>query len=216
MKVTDLSGVLAQDATTTPSLEELRALTNQVVVTALKLIRNCIDEDVTFIPNDPYAHDDAANEGETAIAWTLGHIIAHTTATSEEHTATAAELARGVEYHGRSRYEVPWRAITTVAQCRARLEESRRMRLASLSAWPDQPHLENVHLTRENGPLYGPIQHVLVALRHDTAHLEQIRDVVQQARDYRMGKNSWLPWRRLRQRRLPDRAEQSPASRQRV
>jgi len=176
-----------RDATYALRLDEMRALTSEGIDLALKLIRNCIDEDITFIPNDPHAHDDGAGEGETAIAWTLGHIIAHMTASAEEHTTIAAELARGVEYHGRSRYEVPWRAITTLAQCRARLEESRRIRLASLSAWPDEPHLDNIHLAWEDGPLYGPIQHVLLGLRHDAAHLEQIRDVVQQARAYRQG-----------------------------
>ena len=176
-----------RDATYTLRLDELRALTSEGIDLALKLIGACIDEDITFIPIDPHAHDDAAGEGEASIAWTLGHIIAHMTASAEEHTAIAAELARGVEYHGRSRYEVPWRVITTVAQCRARLEESRRIRLASLSAWPDEPHLDNIHVAWEDGPLYGPIQHVLLGLRHDAAHLEQIRDVVQQAREYRQG-----------------------------
>ena len=176
------------DATYTLRLDELRALTNEGIDLALKLIRACVDEDVTFIPDDPHAHDDGAGEGEATIAWTLGHIIAHMTASAEEHTTIAAELARGVEYHGRSRYEVPWRAITTVAQCRARLEESRRIRLAAVSAWPDQPHLDNFHLAWEDGPLFGPIQHVLLGLRHDAAHLEQIRDVAQQAREYRLGR----------------------------
>jgi hypothetical protein len=169
--------------------EELRALTSEGIDLALKLLRGCVDEDITFIPNDPHAHDDAAAEaGETSIAWTLGHIIAHMTASSEEFTAVAAELARGVEYHGRSRYEVPWRTVTTVAQCRARLEESRRMRLANLSAWPHEPQLRNTHQAWENGPFYGPTQYVLLGLRHDTAHLEQIRDVAQQAREYRLGR----------------------------
>jgi hypothetical protein len=176
------------DATYTLRLDELRALTTEGIDLALKLIRKCVDEDVTFIPDDPHAHDDGAGEGEASIAWTLGHIIAHMTASSEEHTTIAAELARGVEYHGRSRYEVPWRVITTVAQCRARLKESRRIRLASLSAWPDEPHLDNIHLAWEDGPLYGPIQHMLLGLRHDAAHLEQIRDVVRQAREYRLGR----------------------------
>ena len=175
------------DATYTLRLDELRALTSEGIDLALKLLRGCVDEDITFIPNDPHAHDDVAREGEASIAWTLGHIIAHMTASSEEFTAVAAELARGVEYHGRSRYEVPWRTVTTVAQCRARLEESRRMRLANLSAWPDEPQLRNTHQAWENGPFYGPIQYVLLGLRHDAAHLEQIRDVVQQAREYRQG-----------------------------
>jgi hypothetical protein len=177
----------ANDATNTLRPDELRALTSEVIEIALKMLRPCVDEDVTFIPVDPHAHDDAAGEGELSIAWTLGHIIAHMTASSEEFTAIAAELARGVEYHGRSRYEVPWRTITTLAQCRARLEESRRIRLANLSAWPDQPRLDNVYPGWEGGPLYGPIQRVLLGLRHDAAHLGQMRDVIQQAHAYRLG-----------------------------
>jgi hypothetical protein len=202
MKLADLSTLQVQDTTVTASLEDLRALTNEVIATALKLMSGCIDEDVTFIPKDPHAHDDAAGEGEASIAWTLGHIIAHMTATSEERTAMAAELARGVEYHGRSRYEVPWQELTTVAQCRARLEESQRIRLGYLSAWPKQPQLENVHLAWEDGPMFGPVQDVLLGLHHDAAHLEQLRAVIRQAWDYRLGKNHWLPWHRLRARRL--------------
>ncbi|GCE46225.1 hypothetical protein [Thermosporothrix hazakensis] len=64
------------------------------------------------------------------------------TASAEEYASVAAELARGVPFHGRPRYEMPWRQITTVAACRAKLVESRRMQLASLEMWPDQPHLD--------------------------------------------------------------------------
>lgn len=97
---------------------------------------------MTFIPVDPQAHDSAAtNAEEMGIAWTLGHIIAHMTAGAEESAALAAELARGVPFHGRSRYEVPWQTVTTMQQCRSRLEESRRMRLASLGMWPERPDL---------------------------------------------------------------------------
>lgn len=45
------------------------------------------------------------------LAWNLGHVIVHTMASAEESAALAAELARGVEYHGRSRYEVPWETV---------------------------------------------------------------------------------------------------------
>ena len=70
-------------------------------------------------------------------------MIVHTTASSEEAAFIAAELARGVEFHGRSRSEVPWETVTTIEQCRHRLEESRRMRLATLQIWPDEPDLDN-------------------------------------------------------------------------
>src|SRR5574340_31090 len=101
--------------------------TNAILNGAKRLLRRCKDADVTFVPVDPQAHDSAATSAEElGIAWTLGHIVAHMTASAEESAALAAELARGVSYHGRSRYEVPWQTVTTVRQCRSRLEESRR------------------------------------------------------------------------------------------
>ena len=111
----------------------------------LGLIAECVDADVVLVPDDPEADDPwAATPEETNMSWTLGHVIVHTTASSEESAALAAEMARGVALHGRSRYEVPWQEMRTIEGCRQRLEESRRMRLASLEMWPDDPHLENV------------------------------------------------------------------------
>ena len=124
------------------SVADLRRETNEMIDTMLGLIDDCVDEDVTFVPTDPDAYDRFTTlEAEVEMPWTLGHVIVHTTASGEESAALAAELARGVAFHGRSRYEVPWRTMRTVAQCRERLEESRRMRLASLELWPDPPHL---------------------------------------------------------------------------
>ena len=108
----------------------------------LALIAECKDADVTFEPVDPEAHDPYAESAEEVeLAWTLGHLIVHTTASAEESAALAAELARGVGFHGRSRSEIPWQEVTTVAQCRERLAESRRMRLASLGMWPARPSM---------------------------------------------------------------------------
>ncbi len=53
------------------------------------------------------------------------------------------------------------------AQCRQRLEESRRMRLASLEMWPDQPYLDNKYVP---WPKLGEINAVgrfVLGLRHD-------------------------------------------------
>ena len=162
---------------------DLRSMTNEIVDTIQSLIADCVDQDVTFVPVDPDAYDSyAASEAETNLSWTLGHVIVHTTAGSEESAFTAAELARGVEHHGRSRYEVPWQSITTIDQCRHRLEESRRMRLATLDVWPDEPHLDN---TIELGFLEGPINPIamyLVGLGHESSHLEQIAEIVRQAK----------------------------------
>ncbi len=163
--------------------DDLRELTNAMVDTMLELIADCADEDVTFVPVDPDAHDAyATDEAERNIAWTLGHVIVHTTASAEESAAIAAELARGVEYHGRSRYEVPWRTVTTVEQCRRRLEESRRMRLASLEMWPDEPHLNNTYEPWKAIGEINAISRFALGLLHDDDHLDQIAEIVRQAK----------------------------------
>ena len=157
------------------STHDLRNLTNQMVDRMLELINGCQDADVTREPEDPEADDPAAAvEEERNMPWTLGHVIVHTTASGEEAAALAAELARGVEHHGRSRSEVPWRTVTTIQQCRERLEESRRMRLASLDMWPDKPYLENTYTPREGVPPINCVRRFLNGLRHDESHLGQI------------------------------------------
>jgi hypothetical protein len=183
------------------SKADLQRLTNALIEDVKKLLQHCVDADVTFVPVDPMAHDPAAaSSGEAGTAWTLGHIIVHMTASSEESAMLAAELARGVTYHGRSRSEIPWTAITTVAQCRARLEESRRMRLASLDMWPDLPHLSNTYFPRPGTMELGPVARFLSGLKHDDNHLDQLREVIRQARTYRF-QQTFMGRLRLRLRR---------------
>lgn len=161
---------------------DLRRLTRTLIDEVRGLLRHVVDADVVFAPVDPLAHDPmSAGAEEDNLPWTLAHILAHMTASSEEAAAVAQELARGVEYHGRSRYEAPWRDITTVAQCYARLEESRGMRLASLGMWPKDPHLDNTYVPWEGAPPVDATARFVFGLRHDAAHLDQIRDVVLQA-----------------------------------
>jgi hypothetical protein len=162
---------------------DLRELTNEMIDAMQSLIESCIDEDVVFVPNDPHAYDEfALDEGEVDLAWTLGHVIVHATASSEEAAFLAAELARGVSMRvRRSRYEVPWESVTTIAQCRQRLEESRRMRLASLEMWPDEPNLDNFYLHRQSGQKINAPMRFLFGLKHDDSHLEQIAEIVRQA-----------------------------------
>src|SRR5687768_7318261 len=119
------------------TLGDLRSLTNEMVDHVLNLIKDCTDADVTFEREDPVADDKAAaTSAEVNMPWTLGHVIVHITASTEESAFLAAELARGVPHRGgRSRYETPWQTVTTIEQCRRRLEENRRMRLASLEVW---------------------------------------------------------------------------------
>ena len=165
------------------SLDELRDFANEVTDTLLALIADCSDADVVFVPDDPKAQDDAADsETEVNIAWTLGHLIVHVTASAEEAAFLAAELARGVQREGRSRYETHWESINTIAQCRTRLEESRRQILATLEVWPDQPHMENtIELSYLTGPI-NPASRFCGGLLHGVGHVAQIKDVIGQAK----------------------------------
>lgn len=77
MKLTDLAVGLTND--------DLRSLTHEMVDTLQGMLSDCTDADVIFQPVDPNAKDDAAaTEAERTIPWTLGHLVVHTTASSEE------------------------------------------------------------------------------------------------------------------------------------
>ena len=173
-------GELAEDLTR----EDLRRLTNEMIDVQLALIELCTDAHVVFVPEDADAHDPAAESvEEIEMPWTLGHVIVHTTASAEESAFLAAELARGVDFQPRrSRAEVPWETVTTIAQCRRRLEESRRMRLASLDMWPDDPHLDNHYESSRSGMKINAIIRFVFGLSHDDSHLEHIEKIVAQAK----------------------------------
>ena len=163
---------------------DLRRLTDEMVKTMLGLITECTDADVIFMPEDPEAYDKyAATSEELRVPWTLAHVIVHVTASSEECAFLSAELARGVsDRAGRSRYEVPWPSVTTIAQCRGRLEESRHLRLACLEAWPKIPYVEAVYRFRPDGPVFGAAGLFAYGLFHDDSHLGQIAEIVRQAK----------------------------------
>ena len=175
MTMDELTAGLSQD--------DLRRLTDEMIDAQLAMLADCVDADVVFTPQDPQAHDAYAERPEdVGISWTLGHVIVHVTASAEESAFLAAELARGVEFHGRSRYEIPWQAVTTIEQCRSRLEESRRMRLASLDVWPNPPHLDNFYQSAPDRPRYNALGRFVLGLRHDDDHLAQIAEIVRQAK----------------------------------
>ena len=166
--------------------EDLARLTREMVELQLSLLEGVEDADVTFVPDDPEANDTFATSPEDAdLAWTLGHVVVHTAASSEEAAAVALTLARGCEVHGRSRYEPAWQEVTTASYCRSRLEESLRMRLAMLDAWPDPPHLDNLDDRGRNA-----VARFLAGLSHDDSHVDQIRKVAAQAREAR-GAVAW-------------------------
>lgn len=176
-----------QDLVSGLNVEELQRLTNEMIDTMLRLIEDLEEDDVVFVPIDPDAYDAAAaTEADVELAWTLGHVIVHTTASSEEAGAIAAELARGVPHRGgRSRSELPWGSVTSISQCIRRLEESRRMRLASLDMWPDDPDLGN-ELESRSGKRANAVYRFVAGLRHDDSHLEQISKIAEQARAARL------------------------------
>src|ERR1700680_371059 len=128
------------------SRNDLAKLTQEMCAQQLALIQDVQDEDVVFVPDDPDANDTfAAVAEEVGLSWPLGHVVVHSTASSEESAALALTLARGLPVEGRSRYEVPWEQARTVGFIRHRIEESLRMRLAMLASWADTPHLDNFY-----------------------------------------------------------------------
>lgn len=171
------------DLSTHLTVANLRTETNEMIDAMLAVIADCTDADVVFVPHDPDAHDSAAaNADEEGISWTLGHVVVHTTASAEESAALAAEMARGVSRPGRSRAEVPWETVTTMAQCRQRLAESRRMRLASLEMWPDEPHVDEKVAAWPNGPTVNAVGRFVLGLLHDYDHLGQLKKIVAQTK----------------------------------
>ena len=166
------------------TVDDLRTVAHTSVDTLLDMIKGLDDAGVTFDPEDPEANDPYAVEGEEEIGWSVAHLVAHVTASSEEGAAFSSLLARGIPAKERPRYETPWREVTTKAHCVQRLEESRRIRLAYLDTWPDEPFLD-VHrdvserFSERFGPMNAPTA-FLFGLMHEVGHYNQIRDVIQQ------------------------------------
>jgi hypothetical protein len=171
------------------TLTDLHRHTDEMIDTQITLIAAAADADVVFVPVDPEAHDSyAENEAEINIAWTLGHVIVHVTASSEESAAQAASLARGVAVEGRMRYETPWETVVTVQQLHQRLEESRRIRHAFLNAWPDKPHMEKTYTPNyPKAKPRTPVMQFAGGLAHDDSHLAQIGEIMRQALAARLG-----------------------------
>ncbi|MDQ2803845.1 MAG: DinB family protein, partial [Pseudomonadota bacterium] len=138
--------------------DDLRRLTAEMCDLQLELIAGAQDADATFVPDDPKADDRfAADQADSRLAWTLGHVVVHATASSEEAAAHALTLARGLPVLGRSRYEVPWQEARTAGFLRQRIAESRRMRLAMLDAWPDRPHLDSTYQPNPDRPALNAV-----------------------------------------------------------
>ena len=145
------------------------------------IISGATDAAIVAVPFDPGLKDQSEGEG----AWTIGHIIAHLTATTEESAALASALARGAEFADdlRLRAEVAWETLQTAEQINARLAESQRMCLAFLETWPDAPDLAR---TATLIPQFGPMNAVgryMLGLFHANMHLDQLREIMRQMRE---------------------------------
>ena len=164
---------------------DLKAYSNESIDFLLSLLDGMTDADIVFEPIDEHADDPYAVEGEENIGWTFGHLIAHITASTEEGAALSSLLARGFATAERPRYETPWKDMDTVAKCRQRLEESRRMRNAYLDTWPDTPQLDvyrdvSPRFIEKLGNMNAPAA-FLFGLSHEVGHYDQFKDVREQA-----------------------------------
>ncbi len=120
--------------------EQVRESLNESVDNLLSFLEGANDADVVFLPYDSEADDPYAADDQKNVGWSVAHIILHATASTEEYASVGSVLGRGIEFEGRLRYEPDWQTVTTVAELKQRLEESRKMRLAYFDALPDTPN----------------------------------------------------------------------------
>jgi hypothetical protein len=162
---------------------ELYQLTDEMIDTMQEIVANAVDADVVFVPEDPGANDTYGRPEDIRLSWTLGHVIVHATASAEESAALALTLARGIPVEGRSRYEVPWESVISIAQARQRLEESRRIRKTMLDAWPDEPHIDVTYTPFPQAGALNAVGRFILGLSHDANHLGQLREIMRQGRE---------------------------------
>ncbi len=171
------------------SLDDLRHLTNASLNTVLEILGDADDARLTHLPDDSLADDPYAPPEERYQGWNLAHLVVHVTASSEEWATYSALLARGIVYgrEPRLRFETDWHMLKTREAVIGRIEESRRMRLASLDTWPDTPRLDVFRVISERFiEKHGPVNAksaLLYGLRHEQSHFEQIRETARQARE---------------------------------
>ena len=170
------------------SLDDLRAAVNTYLDTVRDLVKDFTDAQLVFEPDDPKAQDNyAATAEEVNMGWSLAHLALHVTASLEEGCAFSSVLARGIPIEGRLRYEPGWREVTSRQQVLTRIEESRRMCLAYLNTWPEEPHLDVYRKFPPdsrfaNVSINAPAA-FLSSLSHLNGHLEQFHEVARQVQN---------------------------------
>jgi hypothetical protein len=172
----------------TLTVAQFKTATQASLDLLVSIVGDATDAEIVHIPDDPLANDPYAAEAERNLGWSLAHLIAHVTATSEEYCAIASILGRGVNYPRvpRLRFETPWREITTASHAMQRLEESRRIRMGYLETIPDSPHLDTLRELsdgyREKFGDQNMLTAIAMGLYHENDHYDQFRDVRAQAR----------------------------------
>ena len=169
-----------QDVADKLTIDDLRQATEFIVSTMLAHIAACTDADVSFVPIDHDAREGVRNANGEVLGWTLSHVIVHTTATAEAAAFAALDLARGISLQGISRYETPWDSLVTIEQCRQRLNESQRMRLASLAAWPDHPNLSKRYTPFPGAGYLNAKELFILGLEHDDTHQRHLAAIADQ------------------------------------
>ncbi|MEL6150765.1 MAG: DinB family protein [Chloroflexota bacterium] len=169
------------------TFDEILEETSRLYDAVYDLLESTTDAAIAYIPHDPDAHDKAAEtEAEQHVGWSIGHVVAHLTATNEETFLFASLLARGIVQGGRVRVEAPWEDIDTVEKAIQRLEESRRIVFSYAEAMPDQPRLDVLRSfgSEKAAAYFGEINakaSMLMGLTHHREHIDQIAKVKQQA-----------------------------------
>ena len=166
------------------SLDDLKQATHDVTEALKNLVHDLDDDEINSIPRD---YDAATDDNPAPEGWSVGHLIAHITATSEEAASFSSILARGIAGNGRLRFEADWQT-----QCRTlhaviqRLEESQRMQLAYLDTWPDNPHLNIFWGFPEHITIFyrqiNAQSAIVLGLSHAVGHFEQIKETIRQAK----------------------------------
>ena len=179
-------GIRLGEFAETVTLAQLRAETEKSVAWLVRFMADVTDADVVFDPDDPEANDPFAVEGEEGIGWTIGHLVAHVTASSEEGAAFCSLLGRGVPVEGRLRYETDWKEIDTKEKCLQRIAESRKIRIGYLDALPEEINFELIRpispgFEKRVGKL-NAFGNMLLGLSHEHGHREQMEAVKAQAK----------------------------------
>ena len=161
------------DQTAGITLADIRTMTGELYDQLDATTAGLTDEQVRFIAEDPDQDEEPG--------WNVAHVILHVTASAEEGMALGSTLARGVEFTGRSRYEPDWETVTTAKQVAQRLAESRRIALAFLETWPNEPYLDNAYEHNYFGPM-NAVAHASLGLAHGKGMIPQVEEIVRQAK----------------------------------